>query len=164
MSKQVDHETSAKRRCAELPTLIHTYIHTHFKLSVLLSRRWGMWLLNQFISKSKADYNEYLLVLLKYILTRCAVSIDVYMYVCMYVCMYVRMHVSITWQLKTLKIFGCRRRCISYTQIHAYIQYIRMYICMYVLYTVYKLRIFQCRRHCISFMNTYVRIIIYMYT
>ena len=52
-------------------------------------------------------------------------------YRCIDVCMYVRMDLSITWQLKTLQIFGYRRRCISYTQIHAYIQYIRMYVCMY---------------------------------
>ena len=48
LGKQVEHETSIKRR------------------------RWGCWLIEQFITKSKADCTEYIPIILRYILSRVA--------------------------------------------------------------------------------------------
>jgi len=48
VAKQIEHESSVKKR------------------------RWGCWLVQQFVSKSKADYTDYVLILLKYVLSRCA--------------------------------------------------------------------------------------------
>jgi hypothetical protein len=64
LGKQIEHETD----------------HRH--------RQFGIWLTEQYIRSSKADFTEYIPVIYKYLLSRIAENEPDGMYICIYLCVY----------------------------------------------------------------------------